>query len=371
MTLIRKLLDHELPQLGRLRYDIYVAEMRRPQRYADHDARSIIDPLDNTGINLVAEHDGRFVGTVRLNLCRDGNLDEYAEFYGIDTSPAHWNAASICTRFMVLPRYRGTRVALELARAVYRVGLHMGVEWNYCDCNDHLVNFFSRLGYEFMHRGQHDEYGDVSCMLLALRQRDHLSALESPFLPDLDAYDNRNPPKRAQPTEPASSQETLMTEIRDAFEDARVEFMASAPLVRLASGNMSVDHYKSILREIYYYSREDPQIQALAAVYFRGPDRDLVQPFLRHALAEVGHDTLALNDLAVLGDDVSEVPQRTPLATTMGLIAFPFYQINYGNPIGYLGYLYFLEHLPTSASEAIGGALSSAGIPEKRHDLSA
>lgn len=154
-----------------------------------------------------------------------------------------------------------------------------------------------------------------------------------------------------------------MSKVDVAFEKIKQDFLNSQPMQMLASGQLTLDHYKSILREIYYYSREDPQIQALAAVYFRGKDRAQVKPFLRHAIAEVGHDELALNDLRALGENPDNVPLQSPLATTMGLIAYPFYQISYQNPIGYLGYLYFLEHLPTSSGDSIGGALANAGIP--------
>ena len=156
-----------------------------------------------------------------------------------------------------------------------------------------------------------------------------------------------------------------MSDVDTAFEQIKQEFLNSQPMQLLASGQLTLEHYKSILREIYYYSREDPQIQALAAVYFRGQDRAQVKPFLRHAIAEVGHDELALNDLRALGETPDELPLQSPLATTMGLISFPFYQICYQNPIGYLGYLYFLEHLPTSSGDSIGGALAAAGIPQQ------
>jgi len=156
-----------------------------------------------------------------------------------------------------------------------------------------------------------------------------------------------------------------VSEVAAAFEPVKQDFLESQPMQMLANGQLTLEHYKSILREIYYYSREDPQIQALAAVYFRGQDREQVKPFLRHAISEVGHDELALNDLRALGETPDELKQQSPLATTMGLIAYPFYQICYQNPIGYLGYLYFLEHVPTSSGDSIGGALTAAGIPEQ------
>jgi pyrroloquinoline quinone (PQQ) biosynthesis protein C len=80
---------------------------------------------------------------------------------------------------------------------------------------------------------------------------------------------------------------------------------------------------------------------------------------------EIGHDRMALDDLAALGGDVASIPLTNPLPTTIGLISFPFYQINYLDPVGYLGYLYFLEYMPTQQGHAYGAALARLGVPEK------
>lgn len=149
------------------------------------------------------------------------------------------------------------------------------------------------------------------------------------------------------------------------FRDVMSAFAQSRAMVMLAEGGVRLPHYNAVLREIYHYSKEDPQIQALAAVYFRGKDRGTVKMFLKHATSEVGHDQMALADLQALGEDVSTIANTLPLPATIALTAFPFYQIQYHNPIGYLGYLYFLEYMPTKAGKAYMGALSAAGVPEK------
>jgi hypothetical protein len=62
-----------------------------------------------------------------------------------------------------------------------------------------------------------------------------------------------------------------------------------------------------------------------------------------------------------MADDT--LPIQNPLPETAALIAFPFYQIQNLNPVGYLGYLYFLEFLPTGSGGAIMDALARAGVP--------
>jgi pyrroloquinoline quinone (PQQ) biosynthesis protein C len=151
--------------------------------------------------------------------------------------------------------------------------------------------------------------------------------------------------------------------LRTVFTEAMAGFTRSSAMRTLAEGRITLDQYKSVLREIYHYAKEDPQIQALATVFFRGDDRDTVKLFLKHAISEIGHDRIALADLAALGEDISLVPLGNPLPATIALTAFPFYQIQYANPVGYLGYLYFLEHMPTAAGETYSTALAATGVP--------
>src|SRR5262249_1171628 len=61
--------------------------------------------------------------------------------------------------------------------------------------------------------------------------------------------------------------------------------------------------------------------------------------------------------------DTDAIPRENPLPTTTSLISFPFYAIQYRGPLSYLGYLYFLEFLPTSRGAEIAAALSAIGVP--------
>jgi hypothetical protein len=153
-------------------------------------------------------------------------------------------------------------------------------------------------------------------------------------------------------------------ELRSAFEEAMKGFLTSPGLQVILGPTFSRDHYASLLREIYHYTKEDPQLQALASVYFRGADREMVKPFLRHAISEVGHEKLALQDLATLEHDCTGIERSNPLPATTAFTAYGFYTITFGNPVSYLGYLYFLEFLPTQYGHLFAGALAGAGVPE-------
>ncbi len=154
-------------------------------------------------------------------------------------------------------------------------------------------------------------------------------------------------------------------DVSRAFSEVEKRFMNSAVLKRVSSGAMTLDHYAAYLRETFFYTREDPQIQAAATAFFRGPDREMVDLFLQHAKAEVGHDQMALNDLAFLGFDTSLIPDQAPLPATENLIAYPYWAMAHKEPAAYLGYLYFLEFLPTSQGGGIAAALSQVGVPSQ------
>lgn len=156
----------------------------------------------------------------------------------------------------------------------------------------------------------------------------------------------------------------MMEQLKHRFQPILERFLNSEPVASLTSGRMTPEEYRSILRQVFHHTRENPQLQALATVYFRGRQRDMVRSFYSHAASEIGHDQLALNDFATLGGDASNVPYENPLPATSALLAYGFYQIYNLNPLGYLGYLFFLEFTPTQSGEGMMGFLRNIGVPD-------
>jgi pyrroloquinoline quinone (PQQ) biosynthesis protein C len=152
-------------------------------------------------------------------------------------------------------------------------------------------------------------------------------------------------------------------ELTAAFRTVQSSFLSSPGLRRLQNGGIGVAHYTAYLTQVFHHTRENPQIQALATVYFRGHQRAAIKRFFCHASSEIGHEQLALDDLKALGVPVEALPFQNPLPQTTALISFPFYQIHNLNPVGYLGYLYFLEFLPTGSGSALMNALGRVGVP--------
>lgn len=151
--------------------------------------------------------------------------------------------------------------------------------------------------------------------------------------------------------------------IHEEWKKAFAKMSQTSGFARMLSGEVTVENYKELMRQIFHHARENPQIQTLAAVYFRGDQRQMVKPFFKHATSEIGHDQLALDDLKTLGVDVSEIPTEKPLTSTTALLSYAFYQIQFRNPIGYLGYLYHLEFMPTTDGAKYMASFEKAGVP--------
>lgn len=165
------------------RYRIYVDEMGRTQRYADHDAKIIKDPLDDFAVQGVAFDNGAMVGCLRANFLRDGDIGEYKSLYRIDDlSPAEIAGASICTRFMVEPTLRGTALPMRLLLQQYADALEQRITTCYVDCNEPMRDFFIRFGFKSLFLTQHPEYGRVEVMRLDIEDAEHLVSVRSPFL---------------------------------------------------------------------------------------------------------------------------------------------------------------------------------------------
>jgi len=181
--------DELADALYRFRYLVYIEKMNRNQDYANHDKKTIEEPLDQFGYNYVAIKNGFIVGCIRRNYLSDGDIDYYHEFYEIDKFKCtSSNSIGITTKLMFIDEYKGTRLPLMLIKHYAKESCLKGMEIDVIDCNDYLVEFFERLGY-FTHTGwkHHKEYGRVMPMFLSLDAKSYLDKIKSPLFSCFDS----------------------------------------------------------------------------------------------------------------------------------------------------------------------------------------
>lgn len=185
--------DAELLEVARLRYDVTVGEMMLTMTHANHKARTVLEPLDHIGHVIGAWIDGNLVGTVRVNLLREGDIGFYFDAYGIGLLPndVDPSTVSITTRLAVSQRYRRdptNRIGYRLALHAYSFFLQQKVTHDVIDSRPSLVKFFSKLGYTtHIPAITHPEFGHVVVQSLSCWDELRLATISSPFLEILNS----------------------------------------------------------------------------------------------------------------------------------------------------------------------------------------
>jgi hypothetical protein len=153
------------------------------------------------------------------------------------------------------------------------------------------------------------------------------------------------------------------------LKDRWFQIMSDLPATewqkRLNAGEVGLEHYKGFLLETYHQAGTNPQIQSYATMFLKGNPRDIVKMFYKHAVSEIGHDILAMNDLIHLGVDKNLILNSKPLPSTRALSANVLFDIQFRNPVRYLGYLFHLEFLPTQNGPQHIEMLTKLGVPKE------
>ncbi len=63
--------------------------------------------------------------------------------------------------------------------------------------------------------------------------------------------------------------------LADTFDSVIAQFNSCPGMQRFTRGELDKSHYAALMRETYFYTRENPQIQAAATAFFRGQQRTL------------------------------------------------------------------------------------------------
>jgi len=142
--------------------------------------------------------------------------------------------------------------------------------------------------------------------------------------------------------------------------------LAENPWVkRLEKGDLKLCHYKGYLQETYHHAGVNPQIQAYTTMFFKNNPRNTIRKFYKHAISEIGHDLLALNDLVALGENKEMILATEPLPITLAYNSFVLNLVQFHNPVSYLGYLFHLEFLPTQNGPKYIHQLEKLGVPKE------
>ncbi len=90
---------------------------------------------------------------------------------------------AIFTRFMVRKQYRGTLLPFQLFGAIAQFSLDHHIRLSFCDCQPHLLNLYTRLGYRTYTNTYNDSmFGLMVPLVLVVEDLEHFQSINSPLL---------------------------------------------------------------------------------------------------------------------------------------------------------------------------------------------
>ena len=142
VELFRAQLEQDREEIFRFRYSVYVEEMGRYRRAADHQGRRLVEPEDDHSVVYGARQDGRVVGTARLTFGTDGfsprQIDQFSLRPFLAEVPTELMAVG--ERLMVAADLRGSTVSSELRDYELEDVRTRGVRLIFGGCEPHLLS---------------------------------------------------------------------------------------------------------------------------------------------------------------------------------------------------------------------------------------
>src|SRR5437660_3112846 len=178
--------EAEKEEIYRLRYEVYIEEMKRARRHTEADVaeRRFRDELDDHAVQFYVRQDGKILGCVRLNLRRDGPWECEDPFELEKFAPAYPTHIAMASRFAVHPGARGSVMMMQLSSAVMKFLFEQEQRFCFLDCHPKLLPLYSRLGFRLYRPGfKHPKYTYVIPMVLVFGDLEHLERVNSPLVP--------------------------------------------------------------------------------------------------------------------------------------------------------------------------------------------
>jgi CRP-like cAMP-binding protein/predicted GNAT family N-acyltransferase len=167
-----------------LRYELYVARQGLFGAVADHEHRWLRDQADDHATIWVAERDEQVIATARVFWGGAGRFDhETREVFDVDafTDVIDESRIAIASRVLVHPDHRDPSLNMRLFADILATVVARGTELLLGECEPHLLNLWTRLGFRAYGMCEHPVNGTLVRIALVVADRAHATAVGSPF----------------------------------------------------------------------------------------------------------------------------------------------------------------------------------------------
>lgn len=140
--------DRDREELFEFRYSVYVEELGRFRRTADHERHRLVEPEDASSVLYGAREGSQVVGTTRLTFGADGFSQRQINGYGLAPFLAEVpvRLMAVGERLMVAPHLRGSTVTEQLRDLWQQDADARGVRLIFGACEPHLLSMHVSAG---------------------------------------------------------------------------------------------------------------------------------------------------------------------------------------------------------------------------------
>ncbi|RJP28508.1 MAG: GNAT family N-acetyltransferase [Candidatus Omnitrophota bacterium] len=177
--------EEERQKIYRLRYKVFVEEMRIQYGNADYRQQILKDELDEDAVHLYQKTHYGAVSAIRLNLGRDSSIpaemqQEYALKRFRNAYPME--TFSFTSKLVVAAEWRGERILSNLVCAAYEYLLDQGILFDFTRCVPSLLHLYEYLGYR-RYKDNFTDFDEGYSIPLVLVMKDcaHFDKVRSPF----------------------------------------------------------------------------------------------------------------------------------------------------------------------------------------------
>jgi GNAT superfamily N-acetyltransferase len=173
----------ELSRIFAFRYRIFVQELGKPIRHADHANRLLSDRFDPLATQLYVTDGKKIAGAIRIMNGRSHACPQMGHNFALSRfSPFRDEHFSFTSRLFILPEYRGTRAFIALLKEIYDLARKRGSILDFIVCGPKMVRLYEQLGYRrYKEHGDDPDMGLIIPMLLILDDLPHMQRMKSPL----------------------------------------------------------------------------------------------------------------------------------------------------------------------------------------------
>ena len=193
LSVLQAKTEEDRHRISLFRYHTIVQEMGGDSVHADHDERTISDPLDEKAIHLYLTADNQVIASIRITSGKIAKFPKKVrENYQLDGfSDFDETSMTLTTHFTVAKKWGQRQVIRVLLGAAYKTQRHLGSRFDFASCPPALVPLYEQMGYR--RYGENFESDDREYqvpLVLLMEDVAHLREIGSPFHKIAEEYEN-------------------------------------------------------------------------------------------------------------------------------------------------------------------------------------